>query len=183
MNDPKTEEWVKSIHNITALYEKEFASLTEEQLNTKPNPKAWSIGQVMDHVIKTNETYWPVITKIRLGLYELPWTGKLKFLVKLFGNLILKSVEPKRSKKIKTLPIWEPSQSNIPADILSRFITHQQALEKLIRDSEDLVQLNIVISSPANEKLVYTLPVAFDIIIAHELRHFYQAKEVKDMLK
>ena len=79
---------------------------------------------------------------------------------------------------MKTFPIWEPSTSEISGDIIDRFSRHQEALKHLIESSEDLVAAGTVISSPANKHLVYKLETAFDIIIAHEQRHFEQAREV-----
>ena len=83
---------------------------------------------------------------------------------------------------MKTFPIWEPSESQIPPGVLNRFALHQSELKSLIENSADLVQRGVVISSPANKNIVYKLETAFDIIVAHEQRHFEQAKEVLQVM-
>jgi len=175
---PKIPHWENKINEITTSFKSAFGHLDADQLNWKPSPEVWSIGQVTDHLIVINKTYFPVIDRVRNGTYKLPWITKFKFMVKFLGNFILKSVEPERQRKIKTFPIWEPAQSNIPGNILEQFEQHQQALIQLIKNCDDLLQKNTVISSPANRNIVYTLEKAFDIITTHEQRHFNQAKEI-----
>lgn len=92
--------------------------------------------------------------------------------------MILKSVRPENIKRTKTFLIWKPSESNNSEDILIKFFEHQVKLEQKIIDSEDLLKQNAVISSPANPKIVYKLDAAFKIILAHEERHFQQAKRL-----
>jgi hypothetical protein len=173
-----TDKWTSQIDRTTEAFKREFSALTAEQLNRKPSPNIWSIAQNIDHLIVTNETYYPVVKALRDGSYKTPFTGKLGFMVNFFGNFILKSIGPDRKKKIKTFPIWEPSTSNIPADILARFEKHQAELKQLITGCSDLLDKGVVISSPASKAIVYKLEAAFDIIVAHEQRHFEQAKEV-----
>lgn len=171
------ENWQNELNAITQNFKTTFGNLSGEQLNWKPNAQTWSIAQNIDHLIVINETYYPVIEKIRKGNYSTPFLSKFGFITQFFGNFILKSVNADRNKKIKTFPIWEPAQSNIQADILQKFEKHQQDLIAFIKDCEDLIEKKTIISSPANKHIVYTLDKAFDIIIEHERRHFNQAKE------
>jgi DinB superfamily len=176
-------KWISEIERLTEAFELEFKSLSGEQLNHKPNSSTWSIGQVIDHIIKVNRTYYSVIEQLRAGTYRTPWTARLPFLVNWFGDFVLKAVEPERKKKIKTFPVWEPEQSEVRADIMSHFAEHQTELANLIVTCSDLVQAETVISSPANRFIVYKIGRAFDIMVAHEERHLNQAKEVKAFLK
>lgn len=170
--------WTAQIDSITASFKNTFEHLTTEQLNWKPDAKTWSIAQNIDHLLVINETYYPVIKAVREGTYQIPFIGKIGFMVNFFGKTILNSVQPDRKKKMKTFPLWEPSQSNIPGDILARFEKHQEELKQLITSSQDLVERQTVISSPVNKNIVYRIDTAFDIIVTHEQRHFEQAKEV-----
>jgi hypothetical protein len=97
--------------------------------------------------------------------------------------MILNSVQPDRKRKMKTFPVWEPAKSRITGDVLKRFSDQQSDLKEMIKNSENLLQTGTVISSPANKNVVYKLETAFDIIIAHERRHFEQAREVYERMK
>lgn len=164
---------------VTKSSNENFQSLSENELNWKPNEKTWSVAQNMHHLIKVNETYYPIIQGVHEGKYELPWIGKIQFMVNFFGKFILKSVQPDRKTKMKTFPLWEPSVINIDS-ILEKFARHQAELKTIMQSCDDLIVMGIVISSPANKHIVYTLATAFDIITAHEWRHLEQAKEVNE---
>ena len=178
-----TSTWTNSIDKLTQSFVSEFGKLDAPMLNNKPNATTWSVAQNIDHIIAVNRTYFDVPNAVRSGQYKLPFMAKLGFMVRFFGNFILKSVAPDRKKKIRTFPIWEPSQSDISADIVQRFVEHQEELKKLILSSRDLIEKRTIISSPANKNIVYTIDKAFDIIVSHEWRHFEQAKEVLEQIK
>ncbi len=175
--------WISALEKLSKTFTDEFGSLTAEELNRKPNATTWSIGQVIDHIIVVNESYYPVVEQLRAGTYRTPWTGRLPFLVNWFGDFILQGVEPKRKKKIKTFPVWEPQQSEVWGDIVEVFVDHHRELAGLIAASSDLVEDGTVISSPANRFIVYKIGKAFDILVAHEERHLNQAREVLGFLK
>ncbi|MBL7818255.1 MAG: DinB family protein [Saprospiraceae bacterium] len=170
-------DWERQINVITQDFKDSFGQLSASDLNWKPNTQTWSVAQNIDHLIVINKTYYPVIEQLRNGTYKLPFVAKLGFLTNFFGNFILKSVAADRRKKIKTFPIWEPSQSRISGDILLTFDKHQQELIAFFKSCEDLLSQNTIISSPANRVIVYPLSKAFNIIVEHEKRHLNQAKE------
>ena len=178
-----TNHWIRQIDSTTQEFVESFNSLSEEELNWKPDPKTWSVAQNIHHLISINQTYSPVIKKVREGFYPVPWIGKWKFMVNFFGNTILRSVDPDRKRKMKTFPIWEPTSSKIESSIIEKFKIHQEELKDLILSSNDLLDQGQVISSPANKNIVYTLKCAFDIIVTHERRHLNQAIEVNELRK
>ncbi|WP_235297982.1 DinB family protein [Portibacter marinus] len=145
-------------------------------MNWKPDSKAWSIAQILDHIMTINESFFPILAKVKEGNYKVPWFGRIGFITNLMGNVVLKSVLPDTQKKITTFPIWEPSTSNLPGNILEKFAKHQEELKVMIEGAENLLEKDQVICSPANYKIVYKLEKAFEIIVAHEQRHLLQAK-------
>lgn len=171
------------IDAVTESFLSAFGTLTNDELNRKPTPESWSIAQIIEHLIITNKSYYPIIESAQNGILKLPLVARIDFIVNFFGKLILKSVKPGSKKKIKTFPIWQPAHSSIPEGILQRFEKEQSELKDFIYASKDLLDLRAVIHSPANKNIVYRLETAFDIIIAHEKRHFLQAKEEMQMFK
>ena len=177
------QQWICKIDDLTGAFKSQFGSLSETELNFMPDSKAWSIAQNIEHLITVNETYYPVIKSIRENRYKVPFIGRIGFMVRFFGNLILNSVKPDRTRKIKTFSIWEPSRSKIEGDILQKFTRHQEELKQFIKNNTDLILRPTIISSPVNRKIVYTFDKAIEIIITHEQRHFEQAKLVLDIVK
>ena len=171
-------KWTEQLKTNTALFSDNFGTLSSDQLNWKPNDATWSIAQVVDHIVLINESYQPIIESAQKGTLSLPFLSKFDFVNKMQGKMIYNAVLPDRKKKIKTFPIWEPSESNIGSNIIERFVKSQNKIEKLIASCSDLLEQDTVICSPANTKITYTLKMAFYIVIAHEERHFYQAEEI-----
>ncbi|MEO0896217.1 MAG: DinB family protein [Bacteroidota bacterium] len=171
-------KWINAIDQNSHEFQDAFGGLSAKQLNWKPNSKTWSIGQNLDHLIVINSTYFPILKALKDGTYKVPFHGRIGFIVDFFGKMIHKSVEPEKDRKITTFPIWEPSSSTIPPNILDQFLEHQEELKQQVKGSEALIRNEVVISSPANGTIVYKLEKAFDIIITHEKRHLLQAKRV-----
>ncbi len=177
-----TRPWTQSLDAVTADVENEFGSLTPGQLNWKVNDTRWSIAQILDHVMVTNRTYYPIMESLKQGTYEVPWIGKVGFMVRFFGNFLYNSLQPDRRRRMKTFPLWEPRKSNLPADMVQQFVLHQREFKEKIDGCAELLEQGVVISSPVNRNIVYTLERAFDILIVHEKRHMEQAREVRSMM-
>ncbi|MEM7510760.1 MAG: DinB family protein [Bacteroidota bacterium] len=174
--------WLDIIDKNTQDFRETFSSISHEQMNWKPDPTTWSIGQNIDHLLVTNASFFPIIESIRAGIYKVPWIPSRSFLVKFNEKMIMDYVKPERAKKTKTIPIWEPTQSQVEEGVLQKFIQEQENLKDLITNSQDLVEAGTKISSPFSKFIVYHLEAAYDIIVTHEQRHLAQAKEVLSQL-
>ena len=176
-----TSNWISSLDSHTQNFQETFGALSEDQLNWKPDPNTWSVAQNIDHLITINRTYFPVVASLHQGTYKLSLMGKVGFIAPVMGKMVLNAVGPDRKRKTKTFPIWEPQSSKIGGDILERFASHQEELKQMIEGATDLLDRGVIISSPANKNIVYSLESGFDIIVSHEERHLVQAKEVWNM--
>ncbi len=178
----KEGNWPHELDRVTEAYQQAFAALNVAQLNWKPNSETWSIAQNIDHLMVINSTYFPILTQLHQGDYQVPFYGKWAWYNRMMGQMILKSVQPETQRKIKTFPIWQPAESDLSADILTQFSTHQQKLKEAIIEAQPLLEQGALVSSPANSAIVYPLQSAFDIIVTHEKRHLLQAKAVQGQL-
>ncbi len=175
-------QWTDSLHHCTEAYLQLVEALSIEELNQRPQPQAWSIAQILEHLIIINETYFPILEQLNKGSYQAYWTSRIPGFAHWMGKMIHQSVLPESSKKITTFPIWEPTQATQIPDIVERFQEHQKKMIHAIQDSKLLLQKNPVVSSPANKVIVYRLSKAFEIIVSHEQRHLQQAKQLQDQL-
>jgi hypothetical protein len=174
----KLNTWVIEMNQLTGEFYDQFGALSEAQLNWKLNESTWCIAQVLEHIILVNTSYFRIIEQAKKGTLKLPWIAKIPFVTKKFGNMILRSVKPQQKAKTKTMSVWQPGQSTVDAGIITRFARHQLKLIELMRNSEDLIAAGAVISSPANRYIVYTVEKLLAILLAHEKRHFLQAKRI-----
>lgn len=172
------------IFNLEAISEdarKTFGALSAEQLNWKPNAESWSVGQCFEHLIVTNELYFPNIRKVIAGTHHNNFYSKIPFAVDLIAALMKNSLNPDQKRKMKTFKIFEPDASNISATIIEDFIENQQTLIEMAKAVKDLNIHQIKISEPVGAALNLRLDDAFEILAMHEKRHFKQAERVMEM--
>lgn len=159
-----------------------FGGLTSDQLNWKPSAERWSVAQCFDHLITTNKGYLPIIESVRTGTKKTTFWERLPVLPGLAGKLLIKSLDPASTRKIKAPKRFEPAQSNISAGIIDDFASQQNEIIEGMKATSHLDPEKIVITSPAVSAgfVTYSLMDAYRIIVVHELRHFQQAKRVTD---
>lgn len=174
--------WNPQLDQHSQVFVQRFGALNAAQLNWKPAPDQWSIAQNIQHLIIINESYYPVLESLHQNRYRVPFWGKIGFLTSWLGKAILSSVQPDRRRKMKTFTIWQPADSNLPADIVQQFVQHHEQLKKNIAAALPFVEKGAVIASPANRNIVYKLADAFDIITTHEQRHLQQASEILPLI-
>lgn len=174
--------WIEELEKINQEVKSEFSSIPEEHLNQKPNPQKWSVSENFNHLIKVNESYFPLFKKLQNGSFQAPFISRFSFFSNLFGNMIFKSVSDGGKKKVKTFPAWLPT-SNVYQNTVTEFLQHQEILANKIEEMEPFADKNVIIHSPVNKLIVYSLPKALDIIIAHEWRHLEQAKQTLKQLQ
>jgi len=173
--------WIDQLDKSTTDYKEAFFHLEPEQLGFKPNDKDWSIGQVIDHIITTNSCYYPVFDQVLKGQGSRHFMARIPGLPKMFGNMIYKASHESRSKKGKTVKVFQPSQNEVKASIWDDFERMQARIKAYIEQFEEQ-HLSTVISSPAAPFVVYTLEMALNIICTHEQRHLKQGLEVRKLL-
>lgn len=174
----RTKSWITTLEKNTADYLTTFGELSEEILNWKVNEDKWSIGQCIDHINVTNKQYFSVFDKVLEDNYKSHWMAKIPGVTNMFGNMIFNSVKPITEKKVKTFPVFEPTQSNIGINVIEEFKEIQNRLQQYFEKVDNLDAEKIIISSPVNKYIVYSLAKAIDIVVVHEQRHFNQAKKV-----
>jgi hypothetical protein len=146
------------------------------------SPDAWSVAQCFAHLIALNSDFFPVIDRIVRDGYKPTFKERLPLLPRLFGSMILKSVQPEASRKFKAVPRFQPSSSAIGGDIISKFRAHQRDVVDHMTMTERLDLRNIIITSPVASAITYSLLDAYKILVAHERRHMAQAQRVMQTL-
>jgi DinB family protein len=158
--------------------ERTFGGLTKEQLNWKPSSERWSVAQCFEHLITTNSGYLPIMDDVLKGQKKSSVWQKLPFFPKIWGNLLIKSLDPAQTRKIKAPKRFEPSQSDISGSIIHDFVELQARMIEKMRATQNFDPERIIITSPAASLVTYSLMDAYRIMVVHERRHFQQAQRV-----
>ncbi len=168
---------ITTANDIATRAKSTFGRLTPSQLNWKPSAERWSVAQCFEHLMTTNKGYLPEIERVLAGHKTTLWQ-RMPLVPGMFGKLLIKSLDPASTRKLKAPKNFQPAQSNISASIIDDFVAQQSQVVEKIKATEDLDLEKIVITSPVAAVVTYSLMDAYRIIVVHEERHFQQAERV-----
>ena len=169
------------LSEVSQAAEQHFRPLSKAQLNWKPHPDKWSIAQCLDHLIRANEGYLEQFERIKSGQKRNSLWERLPFLPTLFGNFLLKAVDPANRQKVPAPKRFRPARSNFPPEVLDNFLAHNRTA---IRSIEQLLagQLHQYrLTSPVSPVLTLRFDQAVKLIAFHEQRHLQQALRVMEV--
>jgi DinB superfamily len=165
------------LQTISADTQKAFGKLSAEQINWKPSETDWSVGQCFEHLIKSNELFFDKLDEIADGKHKHSFLESYSPLSGFFGNLLIGSLKKDERKfKAPTQKIVPPSE--IDAEIIEKFVSHQAELISKIKRTGLADWNKIKITSPFMRLMTYKLSDGFQAIVEHEKRHFRQAERV-----
>lgn len=156
-----------------------FGTLSSEQLNWKPAENSWSVGQCLEHIIKTNTEFYPEFEKLASGARKNTFFQNYSPFSGLFGRFLIKAVS-EDSKKSKAPSKRVVPPSDISADIVSRFASHIEVVNRKVESCSGADRKRTVVSSPFLAVFTYTLDDAYTVVVEHTKRHFRQAKRVTE---
>src|SRR5215212_739336 len=155
-----------------------FGGLSPAQLNWKPSEQQWSVGQCFDHLIVTNRCFFPDMERVAAGQYRSSLWGRVSPFSGFFARFILKALDPEKGRRTKAPRVFEPAQSDVAADVIERFAAHQAELATLMRATAGADLRGLKVTSPVSPVATYSLLDAYRIVVAHERKHFEQARRV-----
>jgi hypothetical protein len=156
------------------------AGLSSEQLNWRPDPSAWSVGQCLDHLCVTNDVYLPVISSALSGQPESPvpeirlgWFGRW---------FIGKYIEPSPQTSAARAPKKIVPAQRVELSVLDRFLAGNQAVRELVRRAGGHDVNRIRFQNPFIPIIRFTVGTGLEIVSRHQRRHLIQAGRVKQAL-
>ena len=153
-----------------------LTSLTLGQLNWSPGKGVWSIGQVVDHLNKSNGPTNP-------NLAEAVRTATVRsdgpFRYKLLERLFIRMLSPNPPFKVPVPPPFIPDSAAITSDAVTRFQEIQTELTHVIESANGLDLTKPRIASAANSRIKMCLGAWFHATLAHEQYHWLQIEAVR----
>jgi hypothetical protein len=171
---------VEELGAVGAQARKVFGRLTRAQLNWKPSAEQWSVGQCFDHLIKTNRTFFPEMERVAAGTFKSSAWARVSPLSGFFARMILRSLDPLKGRKTKAPRVFLPASSDVEADVMEKFAAHQAELAGLMRATSKADLRRTTVTSPVTSVATYSLLDAYRIVVAHERKHFEQARRVTE---
>ena len=170
---------IAAANNIADEAKSTFGHLSPSQLNWKPSADRWSVAQCFDHLLTSHEGYLPIVDSVLAGKKRTLWES-MPLIPGLIGKLMIKSLDPANTRKMKAPQRFQPAQSDIKASVINDFAEQQGKIVEKMKATEHLDLENIVITSPVTAVVTYSLMDAYRIIVVHAQRHIQQSKLVMD---
>jgi hypothetical protein len=154
-------------------------SLTLQQLNWKPAPGRWSVGQCLEHLAVTNEVYGAAITS---AMTSAPAGSADEITPGWFGRYFIREyVAPaEKPTRHKAPPKIRPV-SNVDASILERFLETNRRSRDLVERARHIDVNRVRFKNPFVPLIRFTVGTGLEILAKHELRHLLQAERVRNM--
>ena len=168
---------IDATNSIASETRNTFGQLTPAQLNWKPSAERWSVGQCFEHLLNSNKGYFPIVDSVLAGRKRTFWQS-VPVLPGMMGKLLIKSLDPASTRKLKAPKNFAPAQSDIPGSVIDDFVAQQATIVEKMKATEHLDLEKIIITSPALAVVTYSLLDAYRVIVVHERRHFQQAQRV-----
>lgn len=172
-------EYTAELQRQTAQVAALTAGLTEAALNWQPTPTSWSIGQCLDHLLRTNESALAAICQtVEVNRDELrPRSGEIRP-AGWFSRWFVARIGPDSDSKFRAPQKIVPA-SRVAGDVATRFRQTQNALERFVTEfgTADLGALRY--PNPLIPVARWTVDTGLLILIRHNARHLQQADKVK----
>ncbi len=152
------------------------SGLTTAQLNWKPSPQEWSVGQCLDHLCVANDVYLASIARSFEG--HAP-AAVSDITPGWFGRWFIRAyIEPSEVTKRGRAPRKIVPASSVDPSILDRFLATNQALRDHVRRASGYDVNRIRFKNPFVTGIRFTVGTGFEILVRHQRRHLLQAERV-----
>jgi hypothetical protein len=151
--------------------------LSIAQLNWKPRPDAWSVGQCLEHLCRSNEVYVEPMAKALHGAAAGPVA---EITPGWFGRWFIRTyIEPTTQKKRGRAPRRSvPLASHVDSSIVDRFIASNAEIRNLMSRAQGYDVNRVRFENPFVPLIRFTVGTGLLIITRHNHRHLLQAERV-----
>ena len=155
-----------------------FGSLNARQLNWRPDAARWSVGQCFEHLLTANRL---MLRAAENGLDPARprsvWQ-RLPILPGVLGRVMVRSQAPEATRKFKAPTPIRPTTSDISADVIQRFVEQHRDAVQRVSALDDEHAARTIMTSPFVRVITYSVLDGWRLMMAHDRRHFEQARRV-----
>jgi hypothetical protein len=149
----------------------------KDALLIQPAPGKWSVTQILEHLNMYSRYYLPAIDR---AISTTPSTREAWFNSGVWGNYFTNMMKPKNvfevTNKMGAMKSYSPENVYNPDTVINEFIQHQQRLLQLLELSRQKSLNGIKVPISISKMIKLKLGDTFRFFIAHEQRHFIQAR-------
>jgi hypothetical protein len=155
--------------------------LQESQLNWRSDAHSWSMGECLLHLNIVGDR---CVQMLEMSLADARGRGRVAdgpFGYGWLGKWIIARTEPPSKHKYKAPRAFTPAYGQpITAVVLPTFRDLQEQLSRQLEQASGLDLAHIRVPAPEARPLRFILQFTFAWIAAHERRHLWQARQVRN---
>lgn len=148
------------------------------QLNWQPEPRKWSILQVLEHLAISAELYQPVLAAAVEQGRTAGLLGDVTPRAGVVERIFLWSMRSTVKLKAPASTAVRGASDLDPDQVIARWSQVHAALADIAANGNDLDQNRVRITSPLASILKLSLGVAFEVLVVHEQRHAHQIRRI-----
>lgn len=155
-------------------------ALSDDAINWRPGAGRWSVAECLLHLARTNGLYVPPLERVVRAAREQGRVGTGPFRPNWFGKWFAAQMEPPPKRRFKVPRPFRPPQERATAESARRaYLEMNDAMQAIARSADGLDLGRIRMTSPITRWMRFNLEAAFLAIAAHDRRHLWQARQVR----
>jgi hypothetical protein len=155
------------------------ANLTDEQFNWQPSRDRWSIAQCFDHLNLTAGRFLPAIDAAIDHARQRGLLSPGPFTYPLLERWFVRSTEPPPKLRNKAFKAFVPVSGKAKSDVMGRFMEYQEEIGARLKRADGIDLRRAKHKSPVLPLITWRLGTMLALMLAHERRHIWQARQVR----
>jgi hypothetical protein len=157
------------------------AGLTEATGGWREREGSWSVAECFDHLATSNRVYLVVMRESAARARQEGRMRRRPAMPGLFGGMFVRSLEPPPSRlsKLKAPKKIRPRTAPPLSDALDAFVATQHDARAFLREYADIDLAGVTFPNPFIPGVRFSLATGLHVIVAHEKRHLWQARNVR----
>jgi hypothetical protein len=155
-----------------------FGGFDARQLNWRPDAARWSVGQCFEHLLTANRLMFQAADAALDDPQPRTLWQRVPVLPGIIGRMMIRSLAPGAPRRFTAPPSAQPATSDIAADIIQRFVDQQRDAVARLQALDESGAARAIMASPFISVVTYSVLDGWRLILAHDRRHFEQARRV-----
>ena len=159
-----------------------IAGLSQSAFNWRRESAAWSMGQCLEHLNVTTRAYLPRLDESIEQARRQRCLGPGPYRYGWLQMWFVQSMEPPVKRRSTAPKVFRPQSVQLPlAETLNAFLSCQGELVVRLHEARAIDLRRATVRSPVIPLVRFSLGIAFAMMAAHERRHIWQARQVRDV--